>query len=99
MPKRTSALTVATRRSGRDGASTPAPTRVLTRNTVFRTRPGSDMRRMFSSSRARKPQARRRLAGVDEPVDVLRAPRVQVYVALADGRLLEQQPRGQQGLP
>src|SRR4051794_332697 len=99
MPKRTIALTAATRRSGRVGARTPAPTRVLTRKTVFWTRPGIDMGHMFSSSPVREPQAGRRLAGVDEPVHVLRPARVEVDVALADRRLLQQQAGFQQRLP
>src|SRR4051812_13472041 len=99
MPNRTRALTAASRRSGREGASTPAPARVLTTKTALWTRPGSDMTPMFSSPGGRKPQARRRLARVDEPVDVLRAAGIEVHVTLPDRRLLEQQPGRQQRLP
>src|SRR5215204_517814 len=43
-------------------------------------------------------QSTRLLAGLDQPPDVAGAPRVEEDVALADRRLLGQQPRAQQRL-
>src|SRR5947207_13545414 len=75
----------------------PASTSVLAVNSFDSTRPLRDMAPIVSVSG--QLQARGHRAGLDEAMDLTRAARVEVDVALSHGWLGEQQPGREQGLP